>query len=178
MARLPQQPVGPGTSSQGFNAGEQAPSIGSTSPKADNIEAGGAHADGGTKQASWRDVPSQDLPMDPASEAALEVNSIDAVSRITFFESGTGASGVDPRAVLVSLYGHNLSHGLLSFVTPRLRHPDVLRADKHGALLERLTQTLEGAPDDKTACECLAILQQELRRLLLLRQNQNSLIKG
>ena len=117
-------------------------------------------------------------PIDAASEAALEVKSIDAISRVSLFESGAGANEMEPRAVLAWLYGPNLSNGLLSFVVPRLRHPDVLRPDKHGVLLERLTQTLEAAPDDKMARECLAILQQELRRLLLLRQNQNSLIKG
>ncbi|MCC8938841.1 hypothetical protein H8A97_28030 [Bradyrhizobium sp. Arg62] len=178
MARLPQHPVGPGTLSQGLNAGDHAPNIGPTTPKAANIEVEVARQDGGTKRASWRDAPAHDLPIDGATEAALEVNSIDAVSRVTFFDRSVEANEIDPRAALASLYGQNLSHGLLSFVVPRLRHPDVLRADKHGALLERLTQTLEAAPDDKTAREGLAILQQELRRLVLLRQNQNSLIKG
>ncbi|WP_375779014.1 hypothetical protein ACE103_08185 [Bradyrhizobium sp. ma5] len=178
MARLPQHPVGPGTSSQGFNVGEHAPVVRPTNLQTNKIEVGGTQADGATKRASWRDTPAQDLPIDAATEATLEVNSIDALSRVTLFERGAGANEIDPHALLASLYGHNLSHGLLSFVIPRLRHPDVLRADKHGALLERLTQTLEATPNDKTACECLAILQQELQRLLLLRQNQNSLIKG
>ncbi|UGA42057.1 MULTISPECIES: hypothetical protein [Bradyrhizobium] len=178
MARLPQHPVGSGPLSQGYDAGEHASVNGPTTPKADHIEVAGAHADGATKQASWRDASAQDLTIDPASEAALEVGPIDAISRVTLFERAAGANEIDPRAVLASLYGHNLSQGLLSFVIPRLRHPDVLRADRHGALLERLTQTLESTPDDKTAGECLAILQQELRRFLLLRQNQNSLIKG
>ncbi|WOH64333.1 hypothetical protein [Bradyrhizobium sp. BWA-3-5] len=178
MTRLPQHPVGLGTSSQGLDVGEHSPVIGPNTPKAKNMGPRGVHADGATKQASWRDEPAQNLPIDPAREAALEVNSIDAVSRVTRFERGDGANEFDPRAVLAALYGHNLSHGLLSFVIPRLRHPDVLRADRHCALLERLTQTLEATPDDNTACECLAILQQELRRLLLLRHNQNSLIKG
>ncbi|MDA9489656.1 hypothetical protein [Bradyrhizobium sp. CCBAU 11361] len=177
MARLPQHAVGPGTPLQGLDAGQNAPAIGSSSSQAD-MEVGVAHADGGTKRASWRDAPAQHLPIEGASEAALEVNSINAVSGVALFEMGAGANEIDPRVVLASLYGSNLSHGLLSFVIPRLRHPDVLRADKHGVLLERLTQTLEATPDDKTARECLAILQQELRRLLLLRQNQNSIIKG
>lgn len=178
MARLPQSPVGSGTSSQGFDAGEHVPVTAPSIPKADHIEVAGAHAGGGTKQASWRDAPAQDPTIDPSSGAALEVGSINAISRVTLFEEPAGANEIDPRAVLASLYGHNLSHGLLSFVIPRLRHPDVLRADRHGALLERLTRTLEAAPDDKTAGECLAILRQELQRFLLLRQNQNSLIKG
>ncbi|WP_271592080.1 hypothetical protein [Bradyrhizobium sp. CCBAU 65884] len=156
--------------------GQNAPATGSPSSQVD-MEVGVAHADGGTKRASWRDAPAQNLPIEGASEAALEVNSINAVSGVALFEMAAGAE-IDPRAVLASLYGSNLSHGLLSFVIPRLRHPDVLRADKHGVLLERLTQTLEATPDDKTARECLAILQQELRRLLLLRHNQNSIIKG
>ncbi|WP_027571394.1 hypothetical protein [Bradyrhizobium sp. WSM1743] len=178
MARLPQHAVGPGTSSQGLDVGQHAPVIGSPPSHGDQIEVGGVHADGGTKRASWRDTYSYHLPIDGATEAALEVNSVGAISRVALFESDAGANEVDPRTVLASLYGPNLSRGLLSFVVPRLRHPDVLRADKHGVLLERLTRTLEATPDDKTARECLAILQQELQRLLMLRQNQNSLIKG
>ncbi|KYK43871.1 hypothetical protein A1D31_37725 [Bradyrhizobium liaoningense] len=178
MARLPQHAVGPGASSQGLDAGQHAPVIGSSPSQGDKIELGGAHADGGAKRASWRDASTHDLPIDGASEAALEVNSVGAISRVALFESEAGANEVDPRAILASLYGPNLSRGLLSFVVPRLRHPDVLRADKHGVLLERLTRMLEATPEDKTARECLAILQLELRRLLMLRQNQNSLIKG
>ncbi|MDD1521627.1 MULTISPECIES: hypothetical protein [Bradyrhizobium] len=178
MARLPQHSVGPGTGSQGLDAGQHAPVIGSSPSRGDKLELEGAHADSGAKRASWRDTVSHDLPIDVASEATLEVSSVGAISRVTLFESEAGANELDPRAVLALLYGPNLSRGLLSFVVPRLRHPDVLRADKHGALLERLTRTLEATPDDNTARECLVILQQELQRLLMLRQNQNSLIKG
>ena len=178
MARLPQNSVGPGNSSQGLDAGQHAPVIGSPPSRGDKLEVGGAHADSGTKRASWQDAASYDRPIDGASEAALGVDSVGAISRVTLFESEAGANEVDARARLASLYGPNLSRGLLSFVVPRLRHPDVLRADKHGVLLERLTRTLEATPEDKTARECLAILQQELQRLLMLRQNQNSLIKG
>ncbi|WP_407185414.1 hypothetical protein [Bradyrhizobium centrosematis] len=178
MARLPQHPVGPGTSSQGLDAGQHAPVNGSPTPQGNRPEVGGIHADGGTKRASWRIPTAHDLTIDDASEAALEVNSVGAISRVALFESETGADEIDPRAILASLYGPSLSRGLLSFVVPRLRHPDVLRADKHGALLERLTRMLEATPEDKTAREGLAILRQELQRLLMLRQNQNSLIKG
>ncbi|WP_439396932.1 hypothetical protein ACRQ5Q_08040 [Bradyrhizobium sp. PMVTL-01] len=178
MARLPQQSVGLGTSSQGLDAGQHAAAIGSPPSQGDKLEVGGARSDSGTKRASWRDAISHDLPIDGTNEAALEVHSVRAVSRVTLFEGEAEANETDQRAALASLYGPNLSRGLLSFVVPRLRHPDVLRADKHGPLLERLTRTLEASPEDKTARECLAILQQERQRLLMLRQNQNSLIKG
>ncbi|WP_128916287.1 hypothetical protein [Bradyrhizobium nanningense] len=178
MARLPQHPVGPGTSSPGLDAAHHAPITGSPASQSDRLEVGQVHADGGTKRASWRDAASHDLPIDRANEAALEVNSVGAISRVALFESEAGANEVDPRTITASLYGPSLSRGLLSFVVPRLRHPDVLRGDKHGVLLERLTRTLEATPDDKTAREGLAILQQELQWLLMLRQNQNSLIKG
>ncbi|MDA9408834.1 hypothetical protein [Bradyrhizobium sp. CCBAU 45384] len=178
MARLPQHSIGPGTSSQGLDAGQHAPVIGSPPSRGDKLEVGGVHADSGAKRASWQDAASQDLPIDGATEASLGVDAVGAISRVTLFESEAGANEVDPRAILASLYGPNLSRGLLSFVVPRLRHPDVLRADKHSVLLERLTRTLEATSEDETARECLGILQQELQRLLMLRQNQNSLVKG
>ncbi|TWB93003.1 hypothetical protein FBZ93_11142 [Bradyrhizobium macuxiense] len=178
MAKLPHPAIEPGTSSQAFNMGERAPTIGLLPPKTNNIEIEGTHAKDGKKQPSLRDIPTQDPTIAPALEAEIEVNSIDAISRVTLYESTVQTNEIDSRRALASLYGHNLAHGLLSFVIPRLRHPDVLRPDKHGVLLEHLAQTLKAAPEDQMACEGLAILQQDLRWLILLRQNLNSLIEG
>ncbi|CCD89716.1 Putative Type III effector NopAL [Bradyrhizobium sp. ORS 285] len=176
MARLPQHPVGPATSSQGLDADQLTPIIASPSPQ--RLEVGGIQANSGTKRASWRDNASHDYTIDEAPEPTIEVSYIGAISRIALFEGEAGANDVDPRTILASLYGPSLARGLLSFVIPRLRHPDVLRAEKHAVLLERLTRTLEVTPDDETARECLDILQHDLQRFIMLRQNQNNLIKG
>ncbi|KRR17660.1 hypothetical protein CQ14_36935 [Bradyrhizobium lablabi] len=172
MTKLPQHPVGLGTSSQRLNTHDHEPANRPALPQVHNLEIDGTDGGGEKRHGSvWPDTEAPDLPI----EAALDVNDIDAVSRVSLNERRVRIAELDPRAALASLYGRNLATGLLSFVTPRLRDPDVLRAEKHSVLLERLADRLRAGPED-SAHEGTDALQQELRRLILLRQNQNSLI--
>ncbi|WOH52875.1 MULTISPECIES: hypothetical protein [Bradyrhizobium] len=175
MTKLPQHPVGLGTSSQRLNTHDHEPANKPALPQVHNLGIHGTDGGGEKRHGSvWPDTEAPDLPI----EAALEVNDINAVSRVSLNERRVRIAEIDPRAALASLYGRNLATGLLSFVTPRLRDPDVLRAEKHGVLLERLADRLCAEPEASAAREGTEALQQELRRLILLRQNQNSLIGG
>lgn len=118
------------------------------------------------------------MSRDGEIETKLEVNALDAVPAVGLNAMQPHLE-MAPRAALASSpYGSNLAHGLLSFVTPHLAHPDVLSAGQHDVLLERLTRTLSAAPEDLIFHGGIAILNDELRPLILLRQNRNSLIKG
>ncbi|NOJ50166.1 hypothetical protein [Bradyrhizobium archetypum] len=175
MTKLPPHPVGLGTSSQRLNTHDHEPANKPAVLQVHNLEIHGTDGDGAKRHGSvWPDTEAPDLPI----EAALDVNDIDAVSRVSLNDRRVRIAELDPRAALASLYGRNLATGLLSFVTPRLRDPDVLRAEKHGVLLERLAGRLQAGREDSAVRDGIDALQQELRRLLLLRQNQNSLIKG
>ncbi|WP_407175526.1 hypothetical protein [Bradyrhizobium sp. STM 3562] len=116
--------------------------------------------------------------VDATIETALELSSIDAVSRINLDEARAPPGQIEPGSELAWLNGPNLAHSLLSFVTPRLRHSHVLRPEQHGLLLERLVDTLSAAPEDLAAREGAALLQLELQQLILFRQSHNGLIKG
>ncbi|MFB9262265.1 hypothetical protein ACFFWD_03625 [Bradyrhizobium erythrophlei] len=178
MARLPQYPVERSTAFQRFDVDDHPSAITPTIPQADNTEIEGAHANHGKEPTFvWSDTQARDLPVDATIEAE-EVDDIDAISRINSTETRAQIKEIDPGSALAWLDGPNLARSLLSFVTPRLRHPDVLRAEKHGILLEHLADVLSAAPDDSVSREGIPIVQQQLRRLILLRQNQNSLIKG
>ncbi|XIA67437.1 hypothetical protein ACFIOY_18360 [Bradyrhizobium sp. TZ2] len=149
------------------------------SPQADGIEIEAEQANGGKRHTpTFRERPAQDLPVGATIEAAVGLDSIDPVSRINLNEARARIGEIEPSSEPARLNGPNLAGSLLSFVTPRLRHWDVLRADKHGLLLEPLADALSAAPEDFVPREGVGILQQELRRLILLRQNHNGLIKG
>ncbi|MCA1455135.1 hypothetical protein I6F35_18175 [Bradyrhizobium sp. BRP22] len=179
MTRLPQHSVESGTSLRGLHVDDHAPAITTTSPQSDSIEIERTPANGGKSHKSiFRDTPAQDPAVGATIETALELNSIDAVSRINPNEARTQVSEIDPGSELAWPNGPNLASSLLSFVMPRLRHSDVLRPEKHGLLLARLADALSASPEDSQSREGIGIVQQELRRLVLLRQNHNGLIKG
>ncbi|MGY8678341.1 hypothetical protein Q2941_11040 [Bradyrhizobium sp. UFLA05-153] len=178
MAKL-SHPVESSSYSQIMPPVDLAPVIKPAIGQVNNMEIDDTHVDQGNTHASiGRDMHAPDLPIDVAVEAMLAVNDIDAVTPVGLDEMRNQASEIDPRAVLALLYSRSLAHGLLSFVTPRLRYPDVLRAEQHGALLERLAGTLSARPEISVAREGLVALQQELQRLIRFRQNRNSLIQG
>ncbi|WP_027535578.1 hypothetical protein [Bradyrhizobium sp. WSM3983] len=178
MAKVPREAVGIAISSQSPNIDDDARAIEPANSRATDLEVDGTHGDGGKNDASIWPTHPQDMPVQAVIGAVLEVNDINAVSRVSLDAERPRIDDIDPRAAFVSFYGGNLAHDLLSFVTPRIRHPDVLRAGTHAVLLERLAVTLSAAPEASAAREAIDILQQELRRLVLLRQTQNSLIKG
>lgn len=177
MVKLPSHPVGPGTSPQRFNIDDRESTIEPSIRQAIDRQINGAHSHGDKKPASiGRETHTRDLPL--AINGVPEVGGVDAITRVSPNEFRARINVVNPRAELVPLDGHNLAQEQLSFVTPRLRYPDVLRAEKHCVLLQGLVDTLAAAPEDLVSRDGVAVLKDELRRLILLRQNRNSLIEG
>jgi len=179
MTRLPPNPIEPGTSFQGPNVDHHASVIMPVNSRVKSIgtdRTRGNDDNSHTSISRHSDAP--DRLVDATIESALELSSIDAVSRINLDEARALPDQIEPGSELAWLNGPNLAHSLLSFVTPRLRHSHVLRPEQHGLLLERLADTLSAAPEDLVAREGAALLQLELQRLILLRQSHNGLIKG
>ncbi|WIW50373.1 hypothetical protein ML401_35085 (plasmid) [Bradyrhizobium sp. 62B] len=178
MTRLPQHALGPGASFQRLNVDDQPPTITPTTARGTETEIERTHASGGQSFEVLQDGRLEDLLGASTIETALELNSIHPVSRIAAQEAPGKIGRIEPGSALGWLNGTNLAGNLLSFVAPRLCHSDVLRPDTQGLLLERLAETLSAVPENLVPREDIAILQSELRRLTLLRQNQNGLIKG
>ncbi|MET4331414.1 hypothetical protein ABIB80_007274 [Bradyrhizobium sp. i1.15.2] len=179
MTRLPRHSVEPRTSFQRIDLGDHTPIVQPTISQADGIEIEAAQVGVGKRHApTFRDRPLQELPVGATIGAAVEIDSVDPVSRVNLDKTRSQVGETAPCSELARLNGPNLAGNLLSFVTPHLRHWDVLRADKHGLFLETLAVALSAAPEDSVSREGIGVLQQELRRLVLLRQNQNGLIKG
>lgn len=180
MVKLPRRPVRTDSSPSRPSLDDHTPHSDTAVTHGDGTQVGGVRAGGGDKgrALAWRQADAQDLPLDLAIEAVLAADNVDAVTRVNLNEMRASIAEVDPRVMLASLYGRNLAQGLLSFVMPRLRHPEVLRAENHDALLERLANTFSASTEDSVVREGVFVLQQELRRLALLRQNRNSLIEG
>ncbi|SFN79880.1 hypothetical protein SAMN05216573_1224 [Bradyrhizobium sp. Rc3b] len=179
MTGLPPNPVEPGTSFQEPNVDHHASVNTPANSRAKSIEIDrtrGIDNKSHTSISRHSDMP--DRLVDTTIESALELSSIDAVSRINLDEAPARPDQIEPGSELAWLNEPNLAHSLLSFVTPRLRHSHVLRPEQHGLLLERLADTLSAAPEDLVSREGAALLQLELQRLILLRQSHNGLIKG
>ncbi|MDF0522227.1 hypothetical protein GPL17_33955 [Bradyrhizobium yuanmingense] len=178
MTRLPQHSLEPGASFQRLNVDDPPPAITPTTARAEEAEIERTHANGGKSFAILEDGPPQDLPVVSAIETSFELGPIDPVSPIKANEARVQIGKFEPGSEFAWLNGPSLADNLLAFVTPRLCHSDVLRPEKQGILLERLADTLSAAPESSVSRENFAILQSELRRLILLRQNHNGLIKG
>ena len=114
--------------------------------------------------------------LDAAIERALAAPNIDGVTRTHLDQAQTIASTVDRRGA-ASADG-NLVDTLMTFVMPRLRNPDVLQAERHRTLLEQLQSDLVSDAHDNVVREGALTIRRELRRLLQLRQNCNSLVEG
>ncbi|MBY3517396.1 hypothetical protein HFN76_35680 [Rhizobium laguerreae] len=173
----PSYPIWCGTTSHRFNIDDREPTAEPAIEQVINKQIGGAHLYGDKKHASiGRETHTRDLRI--ATSGVPEVGSIYAVARVSPYEMRVRINVVNPRWELASLSGHNLTHEQLSFVTPGLRYPDVLRTEKHDVLLQGLAGTLSATPEDLVSCDGIAVLTDELWRLILLRQSQTSLIQG
>lgn len=118
------------------------------------------------------------IPLDAAIERALTAPSVDAVTRVNLTEI-QGALSSGRGGVPVGADGPDtLRDALMTFVMPRLRHPEVLHAERHRSLLERLADGLASRHDDNVVREGTLEVHRELRRLALLRQQRNSLVEG
>ncbi|WP_141342526.1 hypothetical protein [Bradyrhizobium sp. USDA 3458] len=178
MTRLPQRSVELGTAFQGIN-NEHAPVVAPATPQASGIGIDKVHGKGGNAHTSViQDRAAQERLAGNTIDNALELKSIDPISRINPTEATEHADKIGTNSELAWLNGPNLADSLLSFVTPRLRHSHVVRPEQHGLLLERLADALSAAPEGSVAREGAALLRLELRRLILLRQNHNGLIQG
>lgn len=179
MSKLSRHDVRPGTASQRLDEDHRAPSIEPTIDQLNEVEIDGPRAKDEKEHASVRsELNAPDLQWDVAIEAVLKAKDIDAVGRVGLNKMRRPIHEVDSSAALASLYGRDIAHDLLAFVTPRLRHPDLLGAEPYGILLERLALKLSTAPADSMPREGAVVLQQALQWLILLRQNRNSLIEA
>ena len=59
-----------------------------------------------------------------------------------------------------------------------LRHPEVLRTDRHRTLLEGLADGLAAGADDGITRAGAQVIHRELHRLTLLRTARNALVQG
>ncbi|VIO69210.1 hypothetical protein [Bradyrhizobium ivorense] len=178
MTRLPQRSVEPGIAFQGINNEHHAPVIDPATPRASSIGIDKVHGNGKGHTSVVQQRETQERLAASTIDNALELKSIDPISRINPTDATEHAGRIETSSELAWLKGANLAHSLLSFVTPRLRHSHVVRPEQHGLLLERLADALSAAPEGSVAGEGAALLRLELRRLILLRQNHNSLIQG
>ncbi|OHV60300.1 hypothetical protein LCM4577_16250 [Mesorhizobium sp. LCM 4577] len=177
MVKMSSFPVGSGTSAHDLTikpAGAAEPANGETK----KMEFDRAHANRSKKHASTlRRAHAHDMPLTRTANGLLGISEIEAVTSVSPSESFQ-ISEIDPRAAAAALHGHTLARSQLSFIMPRIRHPEILREGKRSVLLERLVKALAAVPEDSVAREGIAALQEEFRRLVLLRLNRNSLIKA
>ncbi|MTV18298.1 MULTISPECIES: hypothetical protein [Bradyrhizobium] len=177
MTRLPQRSVEPGTF-QRINNEHHAPVIAPATPQASSIGIDKVYGNGKGYTSVVQQPEAQERLAASTIDDALALKSIDPISRINPTDATEHAGKSETSAELTWLKGPNLAHSLLSFVTPRLRHSHVVRPEQHVLLLERLADALSAAPEGSVAADGAALLRLELRRLILLRQNHNSLVPG
>lgn len=118
------------------------------------------------------------VELDAAIDATLAASDIDPVTRARLDEARGAIDTMGQRRLRGGFEGQNLAEALFRFVMPSLRHPDVLRVERHRAILEHLALALERRPLDTAMCEGAIAIDHELNALALLRQGRNSLIEG
>jgi hypothetical protein len=118
------------------------------------------------------------IELDVAIDATLAASDVDPVTRAHLDEARGAIGAIERRRRLDGFEGKNLAEALFRFVMPRLRHPDVLRAERHRAILEDLARELAHLPGDGAVREGAVAIHRELHGLAMLRQGRNSLIEG
>lgn len=118
------------------------------------------------------------IELDAAIDATLAASDIDPVTRARLDEARGAIDAMEQRRLRGGFEGQNLAEALFRFVMPSLRHPDVLRVERHRAILEHLALALERLPLDAAMYEGAIAIHHELNALALLRQGRNSLIEG
>ena len=122
--------------------------------------------------------PGEAVPFDEAIEAMLAAGGVDPVTRIRLSEARRAIAEAAAERRADGLEGASLTHTLFQFVMPRLRHPEVLRTDRHRTLLEGLADGLAQRADDGIACAGAQVIHRELHHLTLLRTARNGLVQG
>lgn len=118
------------------------------------------------------------VQLDAAIDAALATPDIDPVTRVNLDEASVAIRSVEARRQFEGFAGETLADALFRFVMPRLRHPEVLHAERHRAILEQLAHDLSRLPSDGVVREGAVAVHRELRKLAILRQGRNSIIEG
>jgi hypothetical protein len=120
----------------------------------------------------------EEVAFDAAVEAMLAAGGVDPVTRVGLGEARRALAQAAQGRDSDGFAGASLSRALFRFVMPRLRHPEVLRAERHRALLEALADGLAGTDDDGIVRDGALVVHRELRRLALLRVARNALVEG
>lgn len=120
----------------------------------------------------------QEVELDAAIESMLAAGGVDPVTRVRLSEARRAIADAAREQDPDGFEGASLSKALFRFVMPRLRHPEVLRAERHRALLEGLADGLAQTDDDGIVREGALVIHRELRRLALLRTGRNALVEG
>jgi hypothetical protein len=147
----------------------------SYTPMPASLENPGAGRSGGANRAVTRD---ESVPLNTAVEAMLAAGGVDPVTRIRLTAAQQAIGEPDTKQDAEGLGGIPLTHTLFQFVMPRLRHPEVLRTDRHRTLLEGLADGLAAGADDGIARAGAQVIHRELHRLTLLRTACNALVQG
>lgn len=185
MARLPRRSPVSSSASLNQDAGA-ASSLGTNDASVRSVtgfEKRDAVGERGGRSASQHGLPQgapheDGVELDAAIESMLAAGGVDPVTRVRLSEArraiAEGAQANDPDG----FEGANLSRALFRFVMPRLHHPEVLRGDRHRALLEGLAEGLAETDEDGIVREGALVVHRELRRLALLRNARNALVEG
>lgn len=140
---------------------------------------GQAVGERGARGGGQLSLPVEDgVDLDTAIESMLAAGGVDAVTRVRLSEARRAISRQGGPQDGDGFEGASLSGALFRFVMPRLHHPEVLRADRHRALLEGLADGLAEAGEDGTVRESALVVHRELRRLAMLRAARNALVEG
>ncbi|GBU17817.1 MULTISPECIES: hypothetical protein [Methylobacterium] len=184
MARLRRSPVSTGTTPPAAPPPAGADGLG-RDPRADGLDPR-ARLDGAAplgerggrgSEAVGQGPGEEGVELDAAIDAMLAAGGVDAVTRVRLSEARRAIAEAGAGEAEV-FEGASLSRSLFRFVMPRLHHPEVLRGDRHRALLEGLAEGLAAESDDGIVREGALVVHRELRRLAMLRASRNALIEG
>ncbi len=128
--------------------------------------------------ASRADPRNELVPLDTAVEAMLGARGVDPVTRIRLAAARQAIGEPETGKDADGRGSVPLTRTLFHFVMPRLRHPEVLRTDRHRTLLEGLADGLAAGADDGITRAGAQVIHRELHRLTLLRTARNALVQG
>lgn len=120
----------------------------------------------------------EEVRLDAAIEAMLAAGGVDPVTRVRLNEARQAMTLAKADQEADGFAGASLANTLFQAVMPRLKHPEVLRAERQRSLLEDLADGLTDAPDDGIAMAGAMIIYRELHRLTLVRTARNALVQG
>ena len=151
----------------------------SATGRAEQIEGNAAVGERGARKSEQPgQAADEGVDLDSAIDSMLAAGGVDAITRVRLGEARRAIAGPTQADDADGFEGASLSGALFRFVMPRLHHPDVLRSDRHRALLEGLADGLADAGEDGVVRSGAMVVHRELRRLALLRAGRNALVEG